>query len=466
MLLCEREIRIPPMAGDGNPIDHFERFVGTLLAVDDIPVRFAVTKSGPDGYDCELGVMTDSQGYWSASQGGIFDFAARKTENTEQFNAVFLVPTGIGAEIGGHAGDAGPTARLMASVCDTLITHPNVVNASDINELSENGLYVEGSVISRLLMGTAALQKVRSNRVLMVMDEHEESDITELVINSASAARSALGMECPLVVRMDPPIDMRAEISSSGSAVGRIEGLERLCDVLIRYRDQYDAVALSTLIAVPQGVHEEYFGSDGSMVNPWGGVEAMLTHAISSLFNAPSAHAPMMESLELLGKTFGVVDPRMSAEAVSRCFIHCVLKGLHASPRIVTDPDCFRDPGVLSAADVSCLVIPDGCVGLPTLAAVAQGIPVIAVRENRNCMRNDLQTLPMASGKLIVVDNYFEAVGVMAALKGGVALSSVRRPLEYTVVECEENQTDGGHYEPDCGFGDVDSRTVELGDQI
>ncbi len=76
----------------------------------------------------------------------IFEFVPRTVENTDDFNVVMIVPTGIGAEIGGHAGDAAPTARLLAGACDTLITHPNVVNASDINELPENGLYVEGSV--------------------------------------------------------------------------------------------------------------------------------------------------------------------------------------------------------------------------------------------------------------------------------------------------------------------------------
>jgi len=35
MLLCERELSIPPMAGDGNLIDHFERFIGTLLAPEE-----------------------------------------------------------------------------------------------------------------------------------------------------------------------------------------------------------------------------------------------------------------------------------------------------------------------------------------------------------------------------------------------------------------------------------------------
>ena len=48
-------------------------------------------------------------------------------------NIVFIVPTGIGAEIGGHSGDATPAAKLISSLCDRLFTHPNVVNASDIN---------------------------------------------------------------------------------------------------------------------------------------------------------------------------------------------------------------------------------------------------------------------------------------------------------------------------------------------
>ena len=56
-------------------------------------------------------------------------------ETSLDFNVVLIVPTGIGAEIGGHSGDATPAAILLSEVADSLITHPNVVNASDINEL-------------------------------------------------------------------------------------------------------------------------------------------------------------------------------------------------------------------------------------------------------------------------------------------------------------------------------------------
>jgi hypothetical protein len=66
---------------------------------------------------------------------------------------------------------------------------------------------------------------------------------------------------------------------------------------------------------------------------------------------------------------------------------------------------------------------------LPTLAALEQGIPVIAVRGNTNIMRNDLVALPWAKNQLHIVDNYFEALGVMGALKCGVAVETLKRPL-------------------------------------
>jgi hypothetical protein len=37
-------------------------------------------------------------------------------------------------------------------------------------------------------------------------------------------------------------------------------------------------------------------------------------------------------------------------------------------------------------------------VGLPALAAIEQGIPVIAVKENKNRMKNNLEELPFAPG--------------------------------------------------------------------
>jgi hypothetical protein len=429
------EIEIP--AARANAIGDLAREVGKVLQPDQVAVRIAVTQSDCQVVRCELGVLSGLGDAACEPPASIFDLRRRAGENADQFNAVLLVPTGIGSQIGGHAGDAAPVARLLAAACDTLVTHPNVVNASDINELPDNGLYVEGSVITRLLMGTAALRRVRANRLLIVMEEQNDPRLAHFTINAVSAARAAMGVACPRVVNMSNPIHTRAGYSASGRAAGQIDGLERLVDVLQRYRAEYDAVALASAIEVPSEIHAEYFGSAGEMINPWGGVEAMLTHAVSMLLDVPSAHAPMLESMEIMDMEIGVVEPRLAAEAVSTAFLHCVLKGLHRSPGIVTDPSCFAARGVLSTEDVSCLVIPDRCVGLPTLAARDQGIPVIAVRENTNCMQNDLTTLGFAPGKLFIVDNYLEAVGVMSALRAGVAVETVRRPIPATTIVVE-----------------------------
>ena len=440
MLLTEREIFIPKIDENQNLLSEISEEVLGSSGAEEIPVRFALTETTTEGYQCELGVLSENNSASLPEQKSIFEFQKRSYENTSSFNTVLLIPTGIGAELGGHSGDGGPLARLFAGSCDKLITHPNVVNAADINELPENGLYVEGSVISRLLMGTIALQEVRSNRVLLVLDEHTDKFIEELSINAASAARAGLGLDCPSVVTMKDRVILRALYSKSGRAVGRIEYLERLFKVIEDYRNDFDAVALSSLINVPERYHGDYFRRElPEMINPWGGVEAMLTHAISLAFNIPSAHSPMTPSREVLDLDVGVVDPRKSAEVVSSTYLHCILKGLQKSPKIIPTVATTSMPGLITSSDVSCLVVPDGCIGLPTLAALEQGIPIIAVRENKNCMRNNLESLPFERGKLFIVDNYLEAVGVMSALRSGVSLDTVRRPLPDTVVKKSVN---------------------------
>ena len=159
----------------------------------------------------------------------------------------------------------------------------------------------------------------------------------------------------------------------------------------------------------------------------------------------------MFESRVIANKDPGIVDPRMSAEAISLAFLQCVLKGLHQSPRIVTDSLEMRESDVLTASDVSCLVIPDRCVGLPTLAALFQGIPVIAVRESQNIMKNDLGNLPWRAGQFHAVENYWEAAGVISAIRAGIDPLSVRRPIgrvRISAVTSEHDKT-GNDYDAD-----------------
>ena len=347
MLLTEHEFDLEAKEGHCGLLNYLAESVSNNLRTGFVPIRFAITSSNTKSYHCEVGGISGLDRTCDLSPRSLLEFVPRSAENTDRFNVALLIPTGIGAEVGGHAGDAAPVAKLLSEICDTLILHPNVVNGSDINEMPENALYVEGSVLTRFLMGTVGLQPVRANRVLVIIDDHEDDFFVSAAVNSVSGGRAAFGLNCPAVVCLDPPVKLRTRFASSGRAAGRVEELAGLCQVLDERRGSYDAVAISSVINVPSEFHLGYFKAKGEMINPWGGVEAMLTHALSSMYNVPTAHSPMFESREIANLDPGTVDPRMAPEAVSVTFLQCVLKGLHRSPRIITDHNEFRHPGVL-----------------------------------------------------------------------------------------------------------------------
>ena len=435
MLLREMELNLPINLDQSNLLSQIQKVMEFYFSRSVQPLKFAITSSRGPRLKCVVSGLECPETVFHGQEFSIFDFVRRDSRYPDKFNVVFIVPTGIGAEIGGHAGDATPAARLISEICDTLILHPNVVNASDINEMPNNSLYVEGSVITRLLMGTVGLVKTRANRILAIIDGEGEDAFQNAAINAINAARASYGLNCSGIIKMDPAIKMKAAFTNAGTAAGSISGLEGLFDILDDCQEKFDAIALSSIVCVPEDFHKKYFDSAGDMINPWGGVEAMLTHAVSQRLNLPSAHAPMFESLEVANQYPGVVDSRMAAEAISLTFFQCVLKGLKTSPIIISDSAKFGNQGVISASDISCLVIPDGCLGLPTLAALEQGITVVAVGENKNLMKNDLTALPWDPDQLYVVENYWEAAGVLCALRAGIKPDSVRRPLQQVSVK-------------------------------
>src|SRR5439155_19922595 len=97
--------------------------------------------------------------------------------------------------------------------------------------------------------------------------------------------------------------------------------------------------------------------------------------------------------------------------------------------KVVANAEPGRITCLMTVEYVSCLVIPDGCLGIPTLAALEQGIPVIAVQENKNIMKTELTVLPWRRGQFFRVNTYLAAIGVMMALREGIAVDSLKRPI-------------------------------------
>ena len=432
MNVYDKEIFIPFPGSRDCLREVFSRAVLESLGAQETPIRFAVTKSDDTGFQCEAGILVSSSNEWAGKRRSIFEFQRRSHQNAAPFGVALIIPTGVDCSIGGHSGDAGPVARLLAACCDRLVLHPNVVNAADINELPENALYVEGSILTRLLMGAVGLVPVRANRVLLIADLPEDHSVAEYYINMFSAARATLGLHGVGVHCLSPSFRSRTVVSPGGRASGTIDNLERLLSAVRQHDGEFDVLAIASVVDIPDGIDSirAYFTRE--CANPWGGVEAMITHAVSHMLDIPSAHAPIAGRQEMADMAVGVVDPRKAAEVISLTELYCVLKGLHRSPRLLTEPADRIKQGVINAEDISCLVQPAGCLGLPTLAALEQGMTVIAVRENHNVMKNDLAALPFRAGQFFMVDNYLEAAGLLAAIKAGVDPATIRRPFAPT----------------------------------
>ena len=324
-------------------------------------------------------------------------------------NIVFIVPTGIGCEIGGHAGDANPVVKLFASLSDNLITHPNAVNASDINEMTENCLYVEGSILDRFLRGEIFLKKVFFNKILLAVNEPLDNS----TVNAVNAARATIGADIQIMV-LKTPLKMTGFYSKSGKAEGNVIGYLELIEQIRNF--DFDALAIQTDIFVKKETKLNYYRNGG--INPWGGVEAIASKLIANKLNKPVAHAPyvnwQIEDRDL--KDFNeIVDSRMAAEMVSVCYLHCILKGLHKAPRI--------DKYGLSVDDIDLMISPM-CFGEPHKACLEKNIPILYVRENKVLYKNS--GIPKNS---VVCENYLEAAGFVATLKAGITYKSIRRPL-------------------------------------
>jgi hypothetical protein len=324
-------------------------------------------------------------------------------------NVVLIVPTGLGAEIGGHAGDCNPVAKIIASCCDKLIVHPNVVNASDINEMTENTLYVEGSILDRFLRGEIFLKEVFYNRILLAVNE----PVDNLTVNAVNAARTTIGADIQ-IMPLKTPLKMTGFYNKEGKADGEVTGFKELVKQSEAY--EFDAMAIQSSIFVEHETKLTYLKNGG--VNPWGGIEAITSKLIANALDKPVAHSPYVNWDDYdLADFDEIVDPRMSAEMVSFCYLHCILKGLHKAPTIDYNKG-------LSVDDIDFMITPINVYGEPHQACVLNGIKVIAVRENKTIL-ND----PMPES-FIIVDNYIEAAGLLMAYKAGINPASARRPIK------------------------------------
>jgi len=345
------------------------------------------------------------------------------------FVAAMLVPTGVGATIGGFAGDATPYLNLLASVTDLLITHPNVANAAVFQKLPENALYVEGYGLDQFMQGLRALRPVRNNKVGVVLDAGMPPEMRVLHINTINAVKSVYGVDIIGFLDTESPIKTGLQITPSGCSSGYLSNPEVVLNACRQLQTQgATAIALCTLLPDPDAedhtMEAQY--KEGGGVDPIGGIEAILSHLVVSELGIPCANAPVFTWEKALPVTDEVLDPRTAAEFIAPTFLPCVLTGLHRSPALVERNERnSHQPGDLTIENLSALVVPANALGgLPVFAAMQRHIPIIAVENNETVLPMSADCFSAApsarQGCIRHARSYEEAAGMLQAMRLGL----------------------------------------------
>lgn len=284
----------------------------------------------------------------------------------------FIIPTGIGASIGGFAGDASKWARKLSKKCK-LIVNPNVVNAACFSGITDNMLYVEGYSLDEFFKGNCCLQESNDNKIGVVFDKAINRRIINVHLNTINAVKTVYDINILDYEITDDEVGVEFYIDESKISTGNVRNLEtikRAVEKLI----QKGCEAIAIVCHFPEEQGDDY--ANGVGVDPVGGVEAIISHYISREFKIPCAHAPAFDDIEIPTQ---IVDSRCSAEYITPTFLPCILFGLNQSPKIVTKG--------LSIEDIDFLVVPFNSLGgIPVLEAYKRGIKIYAIKENNSVL--------------------------------------------------------------------------------
>lgn len=345
------------------------------------------------------------------------------------YTVLLIVPTGIGASIGGYAGDALPIARAIAQVADRLITHPNVLNGAQLYWSLPNAFYVEGYGLDQFAAGHWGLRPVRQNRVGLVLDQGIEPELKLRQLQAADAVRATLGLPLTDYVVTDAPLQVELQTAASGATWGTIQNADSLLRAVEQSIQKAGAEAIAVVARFPDDPdsaalkHYRY----GQGVDPLAGAEAVISHLVVRQFKIPCAHAPALSALPLDPN----ISPRSAAEELGYTFLPCVLVGLSRAPQFLTQPNLPSHPTTedIWADQVDAVIIPKtACGGSAVLSLSSSQTQIITVRDNQTKMAASPEKLNLQA---VQVNSYIEALGVLTAHRAGISLDSLNPKLAH-----------------------------------
>ncbi len=290
--------------------------------------------------------------------------------NCEKLGA-FIVPTGVGASVGGYAGDASRQARKFAEY-SKLIVNPNVVNAGGFSGITPNMYYVEGYSIDEFFKGNIKILPSFHNKIGVVFDKAIPKDVFNVHLNTINAVKTVYGIDVAEIEITSDDVGVEFKMENNGISTGSVSNIKTLLSASKKLVDKgCDAIALVCLFEDPEDDNPAY--SSGVGTDPVGGVEAILSHYISKELKVPCAHSPAFVDFQIYPD---LVDGRAASEYITPTFLPCILIGLDNAPLISTDKG-------IGIENLDYLVMPYDSLGsIPVFEAVKRGIKTFAVKEN------------------------------------------------------------------------------------
>lgn len=282
------------------------------------------------------------------------------------------IPTGIGAEIGGFAGDGGKIARKFAKHFNVL-THPNVVNGGILSAITDDILYLEGYFFDEFFKGNIfinPLDKYEENVIGVIFDASIPKNILNVHINTISALKEVQGLNIPFVEITDEPVSVEFFIKNNLST-----GVINNENTILRAAKKLIEKGASAIAVVC------YFNDDADDINyeqgigidPIGGVEAVISHLIAKEFMVPTAHAPAFSSIDIYET---VCNSKVSSENISSTYLPCVLMGLNRAPLINK-----KERNFLQNKDIEALIVPFNALGsAAVIGAYNNNIKIMTVK--------------------------------------------------------------------------------------
>ena len=286
------------------------------------------------------------------------------------------IPTGVGAEIGGFAGDGGKIAKMFSKHFNVLC-HPNVVNGGILSGINPNILYAEGFIYDEFFKGNLSLiplDEFEENKIGVIFDKSIPNNILNVHINTISAAREVMGLNIPYYEITDEPVGVEFFIKN-GISTGILNNEKTLLKTAQNLINK-GCTALAVVCYFGDDADNEDYES-GIGVDPIGGIEAVISHYLSKELMIPVAHAPAFSKIEISEK---ISNPKVASENISSTYLPCILTGLSKAPKI--DKSCKTG---LKNKDIEALIIPNKAFGgIAPLAAIENNIRVVAVQNRIN----------------------------------------------------------------------------------